>query len=97
MLAALEGTGDLAVLQAAGAGQREADDLAPAEQAGLVHVEEDTGRLAFCHPLIRSAVLQLSVNKSCAGPTGRWPPSSAISPSGERGIWPARPSDRTRK
>jgi len=63
MLAALEGTGDLAVVQAAGAGQREADGLAPAEQAGLVHVEEDTGRLAFCHPLIRSAVLQLSVNE----------------------------------
>ena len=62
MLAAVEGTGDLAVLQAARAGQ-EVDDLAPAEQAGLVHVEEDTGRLAFCHPLIRSAVLQLSANE----------------------------------
>ena len=56
LLAALEGSGDLAVLQAAAAGQREIDDLAPAEQAGLVYVQEDTGRLAFRHPLIRSAV-----------------------------------------
>jgi DNA-binding CsgD family transcriptional regulator len=60
LLAALEGSGDLAVLQAAAAGPREIDDLAPAEQAGLVHVEEGTGRLAFRHPLIRSAVVELS-------------------------------------
>ena len=58
LLAALEGSGDLAVLQAAG--RQEIDDLAPAEQAGLVHVEEDTGRLAFRHPLIRSTVVELS-------------------------------------
>jgi DNA-binding CsgD family transcriptional regulator len=63
LLAALEGSGDLAVLQAAAAGQREIDDLAPAEQAGLVYVEEDTGRLAFRHPLIRSAVVELSVSE----------------------------------
>jgi DNA-binding CsgD family transcriptional regulator len=63
LLAALEGTGDLPVLQAATAGRREIDDLAPAERAGLVSVEEDTGRLAFRHPLIRSAVLQLSVSE----------------------------------
>jgi DNA-binding CsgD family transcriptional regulator len=63
LLAALEGSGDLAALQAAAAGQREIDDLAPAEQAGLVYVEEDTGRLAFRHPLIRSAVVELSVSE----------------------------------
>ncbi len=63
LLAALEGSGDLAVLQAAAAGQREIDHLAPAEQAGLVYVEEDTGRLAFGHPLIRSAVVELSVSE----------------------------------
>jgi DNA-binding CsgD family transcriptional regulator len=59
LLGALEGSGDLAVLRAA-AGPREIDDLALAEQAGLVHVERDTGRLAFRHPLIRSAVIELS-------------------------------------
>jgi DNA-binding CsgD family transcriptional regulator len=63
LLAALDGTGDLAVLQAAAAARRETDDLAPAERAGLVHVEEDTGRLAFRHPLIRSTVLQVSVSE----------------------------------
>jgi DNA-binding CsgD family transcriptional regulator len=63
LLAALEGNGYLAVLQAAAAGHREIDDLAPAEQAGLVYVEEDTGRLAFRHPLIRSAVMELAVSE----------------------------------
>ena len=63
LLAALEGTGDLAVLRAAAAARREIDDLAPAERAGLVYVEEDTGRLAFRHLLIRSTVLQLSVSE----------------------------------
>ena len=67
LLAALDGTGDLAVLQAPGAvegaARREIDDLAPAERAGLACVEEDTGRLAFRHPLIRSTVLQLSVSE----------------------------------
>ena len=62
LLAALDGTGDLAVLQAAAA-RRETDDLAPAERAGLVHVEENTGKLAFRHPLIRSTVLQVSVSE----------------------------------
>jgi DNA-binding CsgD family transcriptional regulator len=63
LLAALDGTGDLAVLQAAAAARREIDDLAPAERAGLVYVEEDTGRLAFGHPLIRSTVLQVSASE----------------------------------
>ena len=50
LLAALEGTGDLAVLQAAAAGRRETDDLAPAERAGLVYVEEDASRLHSAIP-----------------------------------------------
>jgi DNA-binding CsgD family transcriptional regulator len=60
LLAVLEGTGNLELLQAAASGQREIDDLAPAEQAGLVHVEEDPGGLVFPHPLIRSAVMELA-------------------------------------
>ena len=63
LFAALDGTGDLTVLQVAAAARREVDDLAPAERAGLVYVEEDTGRLAFSHPLIRSTVLELSVSE----------------------------------
>lgn len=60
LLAVLEGTGDLRLLQAAAAGQPKIKALAPAERARLVHVDEGTGRLAFRHPLTRSAVVELS-------------------------------------
>ncbi|MER7701826.1 AAA family ATPase [Kitasatospora sp. NPDC097605] len=60
LLAALEGTGDLGVLQAAarrtGSGSG-LDDLAPVERERLVHIEEGGQRLRFRHPLIRSAVV----------------------------------------
>jgi DNA-binding CsgD family transcriptional regulator len=59
LLAVLDGSGDLRVLQAA-AGQIE--DLAPAEQAGLVRVDDRTGRLVFRHPLTRSAIVELSTS-----------------------------------
>ena len=61
LLAVLDGSGDLRVLQAA-AGQQGIDDLAPAEQAGLVHVDDRTGRLVFRHPLTRSAIVELSTS-----------------------------------
>jgi DNA-binding CsgD family transcriptional regulator len=63
LLAVLDGTGDLRVLQAA-AGRRRGldDDLAPAERARLVYVDADTGHLAFRHPLTRSAVVELSTS-----------------------------------
>ena len=61
LLAVLEGSGDVRLLHAA-AGQQGIDDLAPAEQAGLVRVSEGTGRLVFRHPLIRSAVVELSTS-----------------------------------
>jgi DNA-binding CsgD family transcriptional regulator len=53
LLAVLDGTGDLAVV-----GPQDA--LAPAERARLVYIDDTTGRLAFHHPLIRSAVIQRS-------------------------------------
>jgi DNA-binding CsgD family transcriptional regulator len=60
LLAVLDGTGDLGVL-AAGCPQGDVlDDLAPAEQARLVHVDESARKLAFGHPLIRSAIVELS-------------------------------------
>ncbi len=62
LLAVLGGTGDLSLLGAAAAGWCEIDDLAPAEQAGLVHVDESTHRIVFSHPLIRSAVMELSAS-----------------------------------
>ncbi len=61
LLAVLDGSGDLRVLQEA-AGQRGIDDLAPAEQAGLVHVDDRAGRLVFRHPLTRSAIVELSTS-----------------------------------
>jgi DNA-binding CsgD family transcriptional regulator len=61
LLAALDGTGDLPVLQAA-AGPHAIDSLAPAERAGLLHVDDGVGRLVFRHPLTRSAIVELSTS-----------------------------------
>ncbi|WP_369228260.1 AAA family ATPase [Streptomyces sp. R39] len=61
LLATLDGTGDLGLLQASA---REAgydggiEALAPAEHDRLVHFDEGTRRLVFRHPLIRSAVVE---------------------------------------
>lgn len=60
LVAALEGTGDLGLLRTAAPRQCEAGDLALAEQAGLVQVDEAAARVTFAHPLVRFAVLQLS-------------------------------------
>jgi DNA-binding CsgD family transcriptional regulator len=60
LLATLEGTGNLAVVQASArqAGyESDLEDLAPAEQDRLVAFHEGTRRLVFRHPLIRSAVV----------------------------------------
>jgi DNA-binding CsgD family transcriptional regulator len=59
LLAVLEGTGSLEVLQAASQG-RSGRDLAPAERARLVSIDEDRGVVVFRHPLTRSAVVELS-------------------------------------
>jgi DNA-binding CsgD family transcriptional regulator len=59
LLAALDNTGDLAALRQA-TGDAELRDLAPAERSGLVHVDPETRRLVFRHPLTRSAVVELS-------------------------------------
>ncbi|MFF4653496.1 ATP-binding protein [Streptomyces sp. NPDC001380] len=65
LLAALEGTGDLGILQAA---SRQADDgygladLAAAERDHLVYIDEGARRLRFRHPLIRSAVVENSTS-----------------------------------
>jgi DNA-binding CsgD family transcriptional regulator len=61
LLTALDGTTDVHVLQAA-AGPGAIDLLAPAEQAGLVRVDDRTDRLVFRHPLTRSAIVELSTS-----------------------------------
>jgi len=60
LLAALDGTGDLRVLHTLGDPADGLSELAAAERAQLVHVDGNTHRLTFRHPLIRSAVVELS-------------------------------------
>lgn len=62
LLTALEGDGDLRVLSAAPTGPQGLDDLAPAERARLVEVDENAHRLSFRHPLIRAAVVEQSTS-----------------------------------
>ncbi|WP_052439049.1 AAA family ATPase [Streptacidiphilus jiangxiensis] len=58
LVAAAEETGELPVVLAAAARiGASAADLQPAEEAGLVGATGPAGRLAFRHPLLRSAVL----------------------------------------
>ncbi|MFG2115801.1 ATP-binding protein [Streptomyces sp. NPDC048718] len=57
LLAALDGTGDLAPVEAAARGHAVIDDLAPAERERLVEVSAGARRLSFRHPLIGSAVV----------------------------------------
>jgi DNA-binding CsgD family transcriptional regulator len=61
LLAALDGASDMRVLRAV-AGPGAIDCLAPAEQAGLVRVDDGTGRLTFRHPLTRSAIVERSTS-----------------------------------
>jgi DNA-binding CsgD family transcriptional regulator len=62
LLAAFDGTGDLRVLKDAG-GQGTLNDLSPAERAQLIRVDESSGRLAFRHPLTRSALVAASTHQ----------------------------------
>jgi len=57
---ALDGTGDVRVVEAGAESNAGFRDLAPAEQARLAYLDETTHRLAFHHPLIRSTVVALS-------------------------------------
>jgi hypothetical protein len=59
LLAVLDGSGQLGVLRSA-SGDPELLGLGPAEQAGLVQVDEATHRLVFRHPLIRAGVMGLT-------------------------------------
>ncbi|HTT55458.1 MAG TPA: AAA family ATPase [Streptosporangiaceae bacterium] len=60
LLAALDATGDLRILDALGTSSDGLAELAAAERAELAHVDANTHRLAFRHPLIRSAVVELA-------------------------------------
>jgi len=58
LLAVLDGTGDLRLVLAIAADRGEG--LCAAERAGLVRADESTEKLTFRHPLIRSAIVELS-------------------------------------
>jgi DNA-binding CsgD family transcriptional regulator len=65
LIAALDGTGDLRLIRAiaadrGGEGLRSAER---AERAGLVRADETTEQLTFRHPLIRSAIVELSTSE----------------------------------
>jgi DNA-binding CsgD family transcriptional regulator len=62
LIAVLDGTGDLRVLEAAAPADSGLDHLAAAERAGIVEVDESDARLTFRHPLTRSAVVALSTS-----------------------------------
>jgi len=57
LLAVLDGGGDLRILSGT-----EIGDLGPAERMGLVSIDRAAGRLSFRHPLIRSAVIEMSTS-----------------------------------
>ncbi|MCX4536955.1 AAA family ATPase [Streptomyces sp. NBC_01669] len=62
LLAVLDGSGDLHILERAVDSSDVLTRLGPAERAGLVWVDSLTGRLVFRHPLTRSAVIELSTS-----------------------------------
>ncbi|MFK3983799.1 AAA family ATPase [Micromonospora sp. NPDC050397] len=59
LLAALEGTGSLQVLEDA-SGERLLETLAPAERARLIRIADHGTRVVFAHPLTRSAIVSAS-------------------------------------
>ena len=59
LLAVLDGTGDLVVLSP---DRDSLEALAPAERARVAYVDDTTGRLAFYHSLVRSAIIQRSTS-----------------------------------
>ncbi|MFG2039697.1 ATP-binding protein [Dactylosporangium sp. NPDC048998] len=63
LLATFEGTGDTRVLRAVIEEGPGLADLGPAERAQLVRVDDATARIAFRHPLIRSAIVAMSTHE----------------------------------
>ncbi|MFF4763376.1 ATP-binding protein [Streptomyces sp. NPDC001292] len=57
LIAALEGTGDLTAIEAAGPGHAVIDVLEPAERDRLITISAPSRKLSFRHPLIGSAVV----------------------------------------
>jgi len=84
LLAALEGTGSLTVLEMASRGDV-LDALAPAEAIALVRVDAATLKVSFRHPLTRSAVTGLASAAERRHAHGRL--AAALSDDPERRAW----------
>ena len=63
LLMALDGTGELRLLNTTAAGSSWLEHLGAAEKSRLAYVDEATRRPAFRHPLIRSAVVELATGE----------------------------------
>ncbi|MFG1817896.1 AAA family ATPase [Kribbella sp. NPDC049174] len=81
LLAALDGTGDLRLIRRVADG----DGLAPAERASVIRVDNSAERLVFRHPLMRSAVVDLSTSSQRRAAHGVLAQHLADQP--ERRIW----------
>ena len=71
LVAALEGAGDVALSLRAVEGRASLYDLAPAERAGLVRVDDAAERVHFRHPLVRATVIELAPPAQRAWAHGR--------------------------
>jgi len=85
LTAALEGAGDLRMLEAAGGGDYRLDDLAPAEHDRLVHTEENSRRVTFRHPLIGAAAVEAA--SSAARRRAHQALAAALADQPERRAW----------
>lgn len=63
LVAAFDGAGDVRVLREVAGEQPGLGDLAPAERAQLVHVDDGAARITFRHPLIRSTIVAMSTHE----------------------------------
>lgn len=63
LVAAFEGTGDVRVMREIVGQQPGLTDLAAAEQAQLVHVDDSDARISFRHPMIRSTIVAMSTHE----------------------------------
>jgi len=67
LVAALDDAGDVGLLREIAGAHRGLADLAPAERARLVHVDDRAHRITFGHPLIRSTLVAMSTHEERRG------------------------------
>lgn len=63
LVAAFDGAGDIRVLREVAGEHSGLTDLAPAERAQLVQVDDVVARITFGHPLIRSTIVAMSTHE----------------------------------